>query len=569
MLSKLVFPRLKMAVFMSILFSISFISEKVVSQNWQTITKKINGSKISRYADPENGLQKESVFGARELSSYAILNDNVYIFGGHGINEFGTKTFVNDFWKYDIQNNKFLLINPNTTNEKYFNNSSVIFNNDTNKLYPTKRHGSISFIHANKFYLFGGFGLDSAGKTCLLNDIWRFDIDKNKWKLLLKNSNSNTNQPSGRNNSNYWLLNDKLYVLGGDGLNNKKTYTKLCDFWIYDLLLNNWQKINEDLSPSFNKSKGDKIFNTENRPMICEDAITGILGNNLILLGGTKLDFEATEYNINSRVWFFDTKNLVWSIMQNIETDKENNLLARSKAAFWQINNTLYCYGGFKNNYSHKVISNVDLIKIDLSSFEIEYLNNNEYNDSKPYYESLYSETELNTPGSRFNGIEFFHKGFLYLIGGSVKNNNEYQVTEDIWKFRIPNYQEPKQPTLFVNSFNNIAQNDNNSQNITNIDNNLKSDYGGSVGSIISCEEFTLFPNPVSNNILNVKNDSFIGKLSYNIRDFNQNVIITNKIEYTEKGQIVSIDVSKLPKGGYILETFRFKQYSSCNFQKN
>jgi N-acetylneuraminic acid mutarotase len=50
---------------------------------------------------------------------------------------------------------------------------------------PGLREGSVSWIDSQgKFWLFGGFGYDSAASLGDLNDLWRFNPATNEWAWM-------------------------------------------------------------------------------------------------------------------------------------------------------------------------------------------------------------------------------------------------------------------------------------------------------------------------------------------------------------------------------------------------
>lgn len=87
--------------------------------------------------------------------AWTDLNGNGYIFGGAGIGG----GYLNDLWKFDVINNKWLEITDN---------APIQGRADANAWLNSK--GTI-------VYIFGGIGLGST----YFNDLWKYNIKKNEW----------------------------------------------------------------------------------------------------------------------------------------------------------------------------------------------------------------------------------------------------------------------------------------------------------------------------------------------------------------------------------------------------
>ena len=139
--------------------------------NWTWVSGSSDVNQAGRY-----GIQGEShpsnVPGGREApTSWIDANDNLWLFGGWGYDRNGSLGHVNDLWRFD------------GTNWTWVSGSSAI---DQAGIYGTKgepnsanvpggRLASVSFHDGRGFlWLFGGHGIDIAGQTGVLNDLWRF-----------------------------------------------------------------------------------------------------------------------------------------------------------------------------------------------------------------------------------------------------------------------------------------------------------------------------------------------------------------------------------------------------------
>jgi hypothetical protein len=112
---------------------------------------------------------------------------------------------------------------------------------------PGARYGSISWTDSSgNFWLFGGYGYDSAGKVSYLNDLWKFDGTNWTW---VSGSNTNNqagsygtegvaaagNVPGGRFSSVSWTdSSGNFWLFGGWGVGSVSgNYGNMNDLWLY------------------------------------------------------------------------------------------------------------------------------------------------------------------------------------------------------------------------------------------------------------------------------------------------------------------------------------------------
>jgi len=189
--------------------------------------------------------------------------ENLYIFGGVD-NQIYFKSY-NELWQYDFStslwtnlsfkqeipsarayhtfnylgNNQFLLFggynfeNNTVTDISWIFNSNTISWTETKGTLPPNRayHTAVTDPSNSFVHLFGGVG--SNGK--LLNDMWSYDINKNIWNNVVS---ENTNAPASRKGHAMWLVDEFIYIYGGD--NNQTVYN---DFWAFNLNTNIWNEI--------------------------------------------------------------------------------------------------------------------------------------------------------------------------------------------------------------------------------------------------------------------------------------------------------------------------------------
>ena len=201
----------------------------------------------------------------------------IYLYGGaysFWKDPYGYFTYYkNDFWKFFIENNTWVLINESAEPSLYSGRSgaSLIYDYTSNSL-----------------YLFGG---NSYGD--MLNDIWRYDITEREWNPV-QNTSLNGTVPEPRHNHGYAFSETtrQLYIYGG--MADKDVV--LGDFWVFSVPENIWTKLS-------NVSNGNRS---------CCSMATQPTANKILLLGGYYVN-QTGEDVIRGDFWEYDIKNNLWN----------------------------------------------------------------------------------------------------------------------------------------------------------------------------------------------------------------------------------------------------------------
>jgi hypothetical protein len=135
-----------------------------------------------------------NVPGARSSDmSWIDPSGNLWLFGGFGLDSASTAADMNDLWKYTIGIGQWTWMNGyNFAGQKgaYGTQSTPAPGN-----IPGARESAASWIDTSgNLWLFGGFGLDSAGTSGQLNDLWKYTISNGQWAWM---SGSNLVNQSG------------------------------------------------------------------------------------------------------------------------------------------------------------------------------------------------------------------------------------------------------------------------------------------------------------------------------------------------------------------------------------
>ena len=112
--------------------------------------------------------------GARSGASGWIDNaGNIWLFGGYGINYDGTLTSLNDLWVFTVTAGTWTWYNGS-----YIGGNAGVYGTyqslSTTNSPGSRYYGSTWQDTSNNFWLFGGLGIDAAGTTGRLADLWKF-----------------------------------------------------------------------------------------------------------------------------------------------------------------------------------------------------------------------------------------------------------------------------------------------------------------------------------------------------------------------------------------------------------
>ncbi|KAI3658834.1 hypothetical protein MP638_005840 [Amoeboaphelidium occidentale] len=226
-------------------------------------------------------ITEEHVYpGARLGSSffYSTYTYSLYMFGGFGypgrysdeVNPDNQDAgFLNDFYRFDIDKEQWQFL----AGETEINNQGAHGHRHQMgpSYYPSARFGHASFYDfVNKTaYIVAGRGIGLYGSNGYLNDVWKFDLDKNQWgfwggsrEVNQKTRNFNLNNqlnwkdnwednaglemsPGGRFGfmSVVSLDNAYMYLYGGYGLDIYGRETYLNELWQYRYDLDSWNLV--------------------------------------------------------------------------------------------------------------------------------------------------------------------------------------------------------------------------------------------------------------------------------------------------------------------------------------
>lgn len=119
--------------------------------------------------------------GARvDAVSWADEAGNLWVFGGSGYADKKNVIDLNDLWKFNPTNKTWTWISGSNTEAKkgFYGKKGIPATTNT----PGARNSAMSWLDRNgNFWLFGGKGYDSAGRSGFLSDFWKYEPINNQW----------------------------------------------------------------------------------------------------------------------------------------------------------------------------------------------------------------------------------------------------------------------------------------------------------------------------------------------------------------------------------------------------
>ena len=230
---------------------------------------------------------------------------NLWLFGGHGYDQYGAEGDLNDLWEFNGKN--WIWVSGDSTRDKSGVYGIKGVAESTNK--PGARHGSVSWIDSSgNLWLFGGHGYANISFITEnlrhphsgeghLKDLWKFDGYNWTWvagENEAKNFAGGTtdkDRPSARYGSTSWIdTKNTLWLFGGN--TNGRSARVLNDLWKFDE--SSWTLVSEGNIPGPHPRNGSIGWIDSN--------------GNLWLFGGCRSDIDSGDGFFND-LWKFDSTN--------------------------------------------------------------------------------------------------------------------------------------------------------------------------------------------------------------------------------------------------------------------
>ncbi len=148
----------------------------------------------------------------------AVLGDHMFLMGGLGA------TAHAQLWTYDTRAREWT----------YLGSSE-----DKQKNWPSKRYCPVMAGWNGKLYLWGGRDPEDQAQE-FHNDLWEYDPAKGVWTCIEENRTDDPSRPSPRYGLAHTVIGHQMYMFGGFAGGESEWHPQLNDLWRYDLQANRW-----------------------------------------------------------------------------------------------------------------------------------------------------------------------------------------------------------------------------------------------------------------------------------------------------------------------------------------
>jgi N-acetylneuraminic acid mutarotase len=339
---------------------------------------------------------------------------------------------------------------------------------------PGARTNAVSWIDsAGNLWLFGGIGIDSAGNSGDLNDLWKYNPNANTWAWIsgskisnasgiygTQGTSSSDNIPGARTGAVSWTdMDGNFWLFGGTGVDSQGDSGLLSDLWEYHSGSNTWVWID---GSSVRDAAG--IYGTKGSPATnnAPGARTGAVSwtdsaGNLWLFGGTGFDSQNSSDLLND-LWKYNPTNKTWAWISGSSVrdavgvygtkgnpSSSNVPGARNLVVAW-IDSTgdLWLFGGYGIDLVGTTGDLNDLWKYNPSTNSWSWVSGLNLVNSNVAYGTKGTPSASNFPGARQEAVTWVDAdGNFWLFGGvgnalagssgDLNDLWEYSPTANTW----------------------------------------------------------------------------------------------------------------------------------------
>jgi len=327
------------------------------------------------------------------------------------------------------------------------------------------RHSAASWKdNLGNFWLYGGFGYDSAGGTTgILSDLWKYNPSSNEWTWVNGSNAVNEspiygtqgiaspiNKPGNKvfsvtcvdANGIFWLYG------GGDGWGGSKN-----DLWKYDPSTNLWTWMKGDSTWSSVGVYGTKgVANISNTPGArVNSAFQADKSGNLWMFGGNGYDATSSNMELND-VWKYNTTTNEWTWVNGDSLGKQlsiygskgvtastNKPSSRWGMGNWMNNITdeLWIFGGYGQDFTTSTGGLIDLWKYNTVTNEWTWMHGDTLINQRSVRGTKRVSSSINKLGVRLLPVSWIDAvGNLWTFGG-IAIDNSFGYSSELWKYNV------------------------------------------------------------------------------------------------------------------------------------
>lgn len=408
-----------------------------------------------------------NVPGGRYFSvSWTDSSDNLWLFGGGGIDSSGTFGILNDLWEFKPTTKEWTWVGGSDTA-----NASGVYKTQgtaSSSNVPGAHDGSVSWVDdAGNLWLFGGYGYDSIGTKGLLNDLWEFNPTTKEWTWVggsdtvdasgvygKQGTASGSNVPGARDESVSWVDDaGNLWLFGGYGYDSTGTEGFLNDLWEFNPTTKAWTWVSgADTAGATGVYGKQGTASGSNIP----GSRIGSVGwldksGNFWLFGG--MGFNRAMHN---DLWEFNPTTKEWTWVSGADTTGATGVYgtlgtaatgnipgARLASVGWiDSSGNFWIFGGQIYNQSSGTFAQMnDFWKFNPDTKEWTWVSGSDTAGATGVYGTLGTAATGNVPGARLASASWIdNSGNFWLFGGNGNYTSGNVTTvvyyNDLWKYQ-------------------------------------------------------------------------------------------------------------------------------------
>lgn len=392
-------------------------------------------------------------------------NDNIWLFGGWGLDGSSNEDSFNDLWMYNTTTKQWMWVGGSNTQAAAGVYGTKGVANAAN--IPGARSSGIVWKDSSgTFWLFGGWGYDSAGAVGFLADLWSFDPNTHHWTWIsgpdtkdelpvngTQGVASASSQPGGRWASHGWIdSSDRLWLFGGNNPNSDCN-----DIWMFNPNTGQWMYKGGENSTAQNGVYGTKgLASGSNWPGSRYGATFWTDSQNLVwMFGGEGNDSSAGGKLLND-LWTFNPNTEQWTWVEGSQTGNVvgtyNSLFqsaststpgARSGSIGWiDSDDKLWIFGGYGRDSNNQSGSLNDLWFYDTSVSKWTWAGGQKVQNSAGNFGVMDVAADANTPSARGGNdrlpASVQMQNHIWMYGGIGRDSSgTHGYLSDLWDLQI------------------------------------------------------------------------------------------------------------------------------------
>ena len=398
--------------------------------------------------------------GAKLKCAQWQKGDTIYVMGGRRFSAADPSDDI--LWAYSISMNEWWVEKESSSKIPIYGTKGLSSPSNT----PGVRIAPFYWTYNNKFYLWGGHNLGTKYK----NDLWEYNPSTKEWTWIngsdvdnpMPSKLTGSSIPGGRSNGVQFVLNDTIYIYGGDGIDSTGNEAILNDLWRFDFTSNNWVWLKGAIGGNQYTQYGTMgIPSPSNKPGSRRGS-TGVTYNGKIYMYGgyglPKYVLLNAEIYVND-LWSYDPSSNNWTWVKGDDvmasfygnygtkgiSNVSNRPEGREGANSWVEGDKMYLCNGYIWNGARYIPGGTlnSFWEFDFSSKLWTWVSGNQSYNYIGKLNTKYKPDSTNIPGARSFAKVIPYNNRIYLFGGAgFSCNNDYINLEnrnDVWSYEMCN----------------------------------------------------------------------------------------------------------------------------------